>query len=168
MRRRHLGTVLLVVLFALAACGGGDEGEKPASDFDKQLAFSKCMRENGVDMPDPKEGPDGSVLIGAAGAGPDDAAFTAAYEKCRAKLPNGGTHTMSPEERQKQLTFARCMRDNGIADYPDPPADGGAGERLPLPHPSDPGYEAAVANFQQAAEKCGMPGGMLPAQPAGQ
>lgn len=168
MRRRHLGAVLLVALFALAACGGGGEAEKPASDFDKQLAFSRCMRDNGVDIPDPKEGPDGSILIGAAPAGPDDGVFAAAYEKCRAKLPNGGEHKLTPEERQKQLTFAKCMRDNGIADYPDPAADGSPGGRLPLPDPSEAGYDAAVAAFQQAAEKCGMSGGVLPAQPVGQ
>lgn len=166
MRRRHLAAALLVALFAVTACGGGDEAEKPASDFDRQLAFSRCMRDNGVDMPDPKQGPDGSIAIGAAGAGQDDGKWEAAWEKCRAKLPNGGTHSLSPQEREKQLAFAKCMRDNGIPDYPDPGADGLPAGKLPLPQPSDPGYDAAMAQFQQAGEKCGLPAGVMPAQPA--
>jgi hypothetical protein len=170
--RRHIGAALFVLLFAIPLAGCGDDatagdGAKPgpASDFDKQLAFAKCMRDNGVDMPDPKEGPDGAVELGVRGAGPDDPAFATAYEKCRGKLPNGGVHTMSPGQRQKQLEFAKCMRDNGIADYPDPPADGRPAGRQPLPDPADPGYAAALERFQQAAEKCGLPAGVLPAQP---
>ncbi|WP_433616506.1 hypothetical protein ACQP2P_14935 [Dactylosporangium sp. CA-139114] len=164
-------TALLLLLGtpALVACGGNGASDKDQqsaaeADRDKQLKFSKCMRDNGYDMPDPDGNADGTGAVGTVTA--NDAAFQAALEKCRPLLPNGGEPPkLSEEERAEALKFAKCMRDKGIADYPDPSADGRPG-RPPLPDPSDPAYNAKIAELQQATEKCGGPAGAVPAGPA--
>ena len=61
---------------------------------DQLLAFSKCMREHGIDFPDPKfDGGGVSIAIGENGAAPIDPTsdtFTAAQEACGSELPGGG------------------------------------------------------------------------------
>ena len=48
------------------------------------LAFAKCMREHGVDMPDPEFGNGGgTVMIGGDGIAFDSPTFKAADEACR-------------------------------------------------------------------------------------
>src|SRR3712207_862002 len=86
----------------VAACGsesdaGSGEGGQSRRQraLDGALAFAKCMRENGVDMPDPRSNGNGLVQIGPApGEGgdlpnPDDPAFRRADEKCRKHLDAG-------------------------------------------------------------------------------
>ncbi len=56
------------------------------------LAFARCMREHGIDVPDPQAKGDGSVVIGRPGQGgamPDlqSPAFRAAQEACSKLLP---------------------------------------------------------------------------------
>jgi hypothetical protein len=138
---------LLLAVLGLAGCGSetgpkvatanggaGDGGVKPSASVapvDRQEAlmkFAQCMRDNGVNMPDPEVQPGGGVLV-RPGQGtninPNDAKFQAAMEKCRSLLPNGGVPpTLSPEELEQQQKFAACMREHGV-DFPDPdPATG--------------------------------------------
>jgi hypothetical protein len=55
------------------------------------LKHARCMRQQGVDFPDPTFGPNGTVKIEIKpGAGPDNAAVQAAEAKCRKLLGNGG------------------------------------------------------------------------------
>ncbi|MDP9793532.1 hypothetical protein J2S43_002044 [Catenuloplanes nepalensis] len=164
MRRRHLAVPLLVLIVALSGCGGGPE-EAADGDHDKQLAFAQCMRDNGVtDYEDPKPAANGG-MVAAQPAGPDDPAVRAAAEKCRPLLPNGGeVEPLSEEERQAALTFAACMREHGVEDYPDPDADGRPGD-FDMPEPEDPGYEDAMQRFTAASEACGAPAGAVPAVP---
>ena len=95
-RRRWLAPVVPAVL-ALAmlavACGGssggdgegvasaGGSGGQKASDSSAKkdpqqagLDFAKCMREHGVDMPDPKVGEGGMVMLAPGGGGDDPTA----------------------------------------------------------------------------------------------
>src|SRR5262245_41418285 len=52
---------------------GGGNGEPSKEEFaDSARKFAKCMREHGVDMPDPKIGDGGSISI-ELGGNPDDA-----------------------------------------------------------------------------------------------
>lgn len=165
-------------LLALTACGsngGGNEGvaslnggdQKPSgqneqadtgSDEDRMRAFAKCMRENGVDMEDPKPG--GGVAMRAAG--PDDAdRMQKADEACKHLLPNGGKpKPLSPEELDKARQTAKCMREHGI-DMPDP-------------DPDNPGITIGAngddpAKMEKAMKECGMvgPGGAVAIAPAG-
>ena len=178
MRFRY-GLVLVAAAFSLTACGGGDDpgGDGVASlngsngqnsqapeaaaddEFtqDEQLAFARCMRENGVDMPDPV---DGKIMIEAAGGPEEMAKAEKANEACRHLLPNGGVpQPPTPEELDKMRKMAQCFRDNGI-DVPDPDPQN-PGMALPSIDPQDP-------KMQKAMEACagdGMPA--MRAVPAG-
>jgi hypothetical protein len=104
---------------------GGGANASADGDFDKRVKFARCMRENGVEMKDPEpQGADGQDQQTMEIS--DPARFQAALPKCRSLLPNGGAVKMTPEELERQRKFAKCMRDNGIADFPDPDPDGGA------------------------------------------
>lgn len=78
----------------------------------------------------------------------------------------GGGNATQASDHEKQLAFAKCMRENGITDFPDPPAEGAPRQAPKLPKPGEAGYEAAIDRYQKAAEKCGVSGGaVMPAQP---
>ncbi|GAB7037056.1 MULTISPECIES: hypothetical protein [Catenuloplanes] len=164
MRRRHLAVPLLLLTVVLSGCGGGPD-EAADGDHEKQLAFAQCMRDNGVtEYEDPKPAGKGGV-VAAQPASPDDPEFNAAVEKCRPLLPNGGeAEPMSEQERAEALTFAACMREHGIEDYPDPDAEGRPGD-FDMPEPEDPGYEDAMERFTTASEACGAPAGAVRAVP---
>ncbi|AQZ65994.1 unnamed protein product [[Actinomadura] parvosata subsp. kistnae] len=65
-----------------------DRDELTPEDLDKLREFAKCMRDNGVNMPDPA--PDGSFGGAAGSIKRDDPAFTKAFEACRATFPKIG------------------------------------------------------------------------------
>ncbi|MET9617923.1 hypothetical protein [Kitasatospora indigofera] len=134
-----LGTVLLLSsCSAGAGSGRGDEvaslaakgasssapAQAAAGEKGDMVKFAGCMREHGVDMPDPNA--DGSMP--AMAARPADAAGSAEAEKmqaadeaCRTWLPNGGvlSEKDKAEQRERALQLARCMREHGV-DMPDP------------------------------------------------
>ncbi|WP_326561689.1 hypothetical protein [Micromonospora sp. NBC_01796] len=144
MRRQPVTGLLVLpalLALALAGCGTSAEGDGVATaggaagagptasasaaafdDADRQLKFAQCMRENGVDMPDPDPAAPGQVRING-GSDPDKA--QAAMEKCREFLPNGGEgRKLDPEQAENMRKMAQCMRENGIPDFPDPGPDG--------------------------------------------
>jgi hypothetical protein len=146
MRRTLLALTAALVL--VSGCAGDkDDGEGVATagngknasasadagqgDVAGQTAkFAQCMRDNGVDMPDPEVGDDGRVRFGGPQAGGDGPAdrdkVQAAHEKCKQHLPNGGVPPkLSAEDLEKMRAFSQCMRDNGFPDFPDPQPEGG-------------------------------------------
>jgi hypothetical protein len=174
---------VLALMLAVAACGGGGGGKAngvasltgankpttttaagPPSKQDAQqaaLAFARCMRQHGINMPDPKvsgnkitqELPGGR----GGGKGPDDPTFKAAQQACNKYLPNGGQPIKpDPQEQQQMLAFARCMRQHGI-DLPDPNPNGDGiviGPKTGV-NPDDPKFKAAEQACQQYAPKDG-------------
>ncbi|AIG73471.1 MULTISPECIES: hypothetical protein [Amycolatopsis] len=171
MRKRPMAVLIAGAVFALVAgCGGGgDGGDKVASissppaagagdgkqadnvsDEDKMRNFAKCMREHGVDMPDPKTDGDGqgSISIEAGEVGRDENKMKAASDACRKLLPNGGEiKPPTPEELDKMRKEAKCMREHGI-DFPDPdPSGKGAAMTMDMGDPK---------KFEEAAKACGL------------
>ncbi|GAA1992173.1 hypothetical protein [Amycolatopsis minnesotensis] len=129
------------------AAGQGDQnaGNQGGSDEDKRRAFAKCMREHGVDMPDPQPGGMGTTMKIEAGG---EAKMKAAEEACRKLLPNGG-EMKKPDAKQldEMRKQAKCMREHGV-DMPDP-------------DPEKPGMRVAgkagdPAKMEAAAKACGM------------
>jgi hypothetical protein len=62
---------------------------------DAALKFTRCMREHGVNMPDPEFGSGGKVVItkgrtGRPGLNPATPTFQAAQKACQGILPGGG------------------------------------------------------------------------------
>lgn len=129
---RSLSAVALAAAaLSVAACGdssGEGAGTTPSSPQDGALAFAACMRDHGVDMPDPKVTSDGKIQLQGLqdGKGPAPEVFEQAQKACQSKL-RAGAEGMSPADRRQAaeqgLKFARCMREHGV-DFPDPNADG--------------------------------------------
>ena len=171
MKRSDWAVALGLVLCAatLAACGSSDSGEgDTAKQQEARLEFAECMRENGVDMPDPQPGQDGMVFGVKKGPGgkttginPDDPKTEKAMDACEDKLGDLG-QDISPEEKEEfqeqALAFSQCMRDHGI-DMPDPVFEGGKVMMRMGPGSSGPSPDSPA--FQQAQEACQdeMPGG---------
>ncbi|MFF0312419.1 hypothetical protein ACFYSC_33730 [Streptosporangium sp. NPDC004379] len=104
---------------------------------ERNVRFARCMRENGVPMEDPQPGR--PVLIrGDAG---DRGTVRKAVEACREFQPAGGTGAAGADASEKLRRLARCMRDNGVPDFPDP--EPGDGIRLDKKLAEDPDFPAA-------------------------
>jgi hypothetical protein len=175
------GVVVVSIILVLAACGGGDGGESDGvaslggqgsstgttttGSEDQQeaaLEFTQCMREHGVDMPDP--GPSGQLQL-QVGPG-DQAKVEKAQKACGHLLENARPQLSEEQENAMQeglLAFAQCMREHGI-DMPDPVF--GEGGRVTQRtgrgvNPDDPKFkeasEACDPILDEARSKAGLP-----------
>jgi hypothetical protein len=160
MTRLNLVGNLLLVVMVVTACGisGGGQGEPAAGDDSQDpdsaaLAWAKCMRDNGVDIPDPKpqdDGEGGNVALAPGLGGPmpgvDAQAFAAAKKACAEHAKDmGGVDAggFTEEDKQRMVDFARCMREQGV-DMPDPDFDSRDGEMGVEIDPNDPKFQAAL------------------------
>ncbi len=143
---RRLIPVLLGVALVAAACSGGSESaesdvatleatdsvvvaadaDEPTETDDEEqlLAFTACMRDEGVDIGDPTVDSDGNVRLGGnANVGEiDQNALAAAADVCGDLLDGvtlGFTDADQTELQDTLVDFAGCMRDNGY-DMDDP------------------------------------------------
>jgi hypothetical protein len=133
--RRTAAIIATAGLALLAAACGGSSGASNAGSANSQsptsqaLAFSRCMRSHGVpNFPDPQSSgvwPKSQVQLAAG-----NPRFQAATEACGHLLPDGGPGVSpSPavvQQIQAAMTkFARCMRSDGVPNWPDPTLDRG-------------------------------------------
>jgi hypothetical protein len=101
--------------------GGGTSPESPASLQQAMVAFAKCMRASGVpNFPDPNAG--GGSLFHAHAGLINSPLFKVAQAKCHKLLPPGpgSGPPPSPQTLARFLRIARCMRQHGVYDFPDP------------------------------------------------
>ncbi|GAA4556266.1 hypothetical protein ACFYN9_30440 [Streptomyces collinus] len=141
-----------VMAITLAGCGGeGDTPKVPTAGGDRasgrttapsggddvaayvnaQREWVTCLRENGVDAPDPDA--KGEVDFGNNAALKKNTKFLDASEKCaslKAAVPEGlenaNQPTLSPEQIKVKRDYADCMQKNGAPDFPDPGPEGTA------------------------------------------
>ncbi|AHH99091.1 hypothetical protein GCM10010174_68530 [Kutzneria viridogrisea] len=152
----------LLVLSLLAGCGGGtgDNGvaslngskvtstgkaadsDVPTDPDKKALKFAQCLREHGMDVPDPKPGSGGGMMMPALPADASEAADKA-MDACKKYAPVGDIDPNDPKVKEKELKFAKCMREHGV-DTPDPGS--GQGQML----------NADDEKTRKALEACGM------------
>ncbi|WP_433053011.1 hypothetical protein [Dactylosporangium sp. CS-033363] len=134
---------------SVATADGGTAKPSASAAPDKAEAnrqFAKCMREHGVDVPDP--GPDGSIQFNPDAAGGDRSKAVAAASACQQYLPNGGTlENLSPDQLEQARAFAKCMREHGI-DMPDPDPNTGVSAIL------NSGIDFNSQAFKDAASSC--------------
>ncbi len=94
MLTRAVAVIALIVL--MGACGGGGDqqarGSSKHEDAQEQaLEYAECMREHGVDMPDPDFSRGGvSIRIGGEGFDPNSQVFKDAQKACGAFFGPGG------------------------------------------------------------------------------
>jgi hypothetical protein len=133
----------------------------PSADLEEQRRkFVQCMRDNGIDLPDPGDGhvrplPGGDV---------DREKLRKALETCRSLAPSGPRRKMSPQDQEKRRKFVQCMRDNGI-DRPGPMRSGPRHRMRPdslgfLDRPKfldDPKVEKALEACRSLAPRAGLP-----------
>ncbi len=152
------------LLLALALAGCGATGESPSvasaggpgsgapttsaaslSPQQKALKFAQCMREHGVDMPDPDVSDGGNVRIG--GPGVDLSKADAALAACKEFSPIGAGGTVDPAGQENMRRFAQCMRDNGVPNFPDPQPGGPI--RIDASVGGDPDFQTAQAKCEK-------------------
>jgi hypothetical protein len=116
---------------ALGACGSDNKkspGDRQDKAYDGALKFAKCMRDHGIDMPDPTRSDNGGILqkMGGPGKqdrGPNDPKLKTADKACAKYRELGGGEAPDPAAMAKQrdafVAYARCMRGKNI-NMPDP------------------------------------------------
>jgi hypothetical protein len=135
-----------------AAAGGVattlPSGASAEEHFEKALKLSECMRSNGIaKFPDPKSS--GGIDIGPnSGIDPQSPQFQAAQKACRKYFPAPDLSKAEIAQREAQaLEFAKCMRANGVPNFPDPQFASNGGELVkPVAgvDPNSPSYQAAT------------------------
>ncbi|WP_051809963.1 hypothetical protein [Actinoplanes subtropicus] len=151
---KKLLIVAAMVLGAMAGCGHLGDKSSDDDNFQKALAYAKCMRANGApDYPDPQR-KDGGVEVSTP-KDVDQRALTA----CRDKNPQndigagGGT-----VDSAKLADWTKCMRGK-LPDLPDPEVTGNT-ITLQLTGTGINGGSADFRNAQKACESH-FPGGNL-------
>ncbi len=161
-----LGTTALVV--ALAGCGGPEDtpgiataaepgvraSSSPAAAtgvvaeyVEAQRNWVACLRERGFQVPDPD--PRGRVDLRAPGVPKkDDPKWMDAQKSCAkytVPMPEEveDKPVLTAEEIGYRRAYARCVRENGVPDFPDPGPDG--------QWPNDNGASGSAISDQQAA-----------------
>ncbi|MEV7629380.1 hypothetical protein [Actinoplanes sp. NPDC089786] len=161
-------TLLLIPVLALAACAppaqdpsvatanGGATPTASAAATGKDGGFdptklAKCMRENGVpDFPDPEV--DGGRISIKMPEGVRREVAEKAMQACKQFQPNGGQPGKAdPAMTAKLRELSKCMRANGVPDFPDPSADGG----IEIKNDKDGGgIDPESESFKKAEEAC--------------
>jgi hypothetical protein len=134
--RRTLRSLAALAILALpaAGCSNGSAGTARTNDnsaatvaHSKAVKFAECMRNNGVSgFPDPDAS--GSLTVDAVANGwsvdTNSAAWKEAIAGCKDLEPAGFTGgKVTPSQRTARLAFAKCVRESGVPDFPDPADD---------------------------------------------
>lgn len=144
-----------LALFA-AACSGTSGGVKESDSqdvsgegkkADQALEHRKCLREQGLKVPEPKSGEDGHGMT-IDGGSLSKEKMDKAFKVCASKGGGAGAgKEMSQADKDKAVKFAQCMRKNGF-DMPDPKFDGGMAQAMPALKGED------MAKFEKANKAC--------------
>ncbi|MBZ4014716.1 hypothetical protein [Streptomyces purpurogeneiscleroticus] len=173
--RRWFGGRLLVgavsvVALTVTGCGSDDGGDDIASAgngktgasatkssagelaeyVEGQRKWVKCLRDAGLDVPDPDA--KGRVDFGDNAKWKRDQKALQAQEKCAdlsLPVPDSVQKAQQPELSKKEIgknrEYATCMQENGAADFPDTGEDG---------HFRDVQWDSTSAGAKRAAREC--------------
>jgi hypothetical protein len=151
-KRRWLAALAVIALISTgcwkAPARTGSGGDKIAALRDQGVKFAECIRHNGAgDFPDPNAA--GEFVYGVSVS---PAVWQKAVEACKDLQPPGALSTKrSPEQQQVGLKFARCIRDNGVQDFPDPVQGEPLVDTNRIPSSSRPG---GMTILDAAMQKC--------------
>ncbi|WP_214111102.1 hypothetical protein [Acrocarpospora catenulata] len=169
LTHRNTKTTLAVAaaLAGLAGCGTGETATTPETGEARMAALhqklSQCIRDNGVPgFPDMILGADGRWKL-PAGASPPPAAAERACQPVLREIAQVGRETGGPASESDMAAwreFARCMREKGVTDWPDPDPDG----YFTLPARLTDRNNPDVAKAQTQACQSSLPGGVLKAR----
>jgi hypothetical protein len=154
------GLSLIAVVVLISGCGSsapaetGTGGANAAANAPKAVKFAECMRTNGVSrFPDFGSG---KLTIDAVANGSSldtsTPAFRQAISACKALEPAGFMGTKrSSQQQDAALTFAQCIRENGVTDFPDPTPNGPLVDTNRIPSAAEPG---GMSVLRAAMQKC--------------
>lgn len=151
-----------------AGGAASDAATAPVDEEEQALAFAACMRDEGIDWPDPTVDADGSIDLlgglqpGAGGAArlfsdqdslEDGFAVCGSIVEGASFLPEGGPG-LNEEQQDQLLEVAECLREQGL-DVDDPDLSAlGAGGGGPAAifgdafDPTDPAVQDAIGQCQ--------------------
>lgn len=173
-------TILLTLLFGSTATAQvatlatpdpeAEASQAPSETIDDEQAILDlvaCLRENGLDIPDPQFGPEGPTFADPSVVMDIDLTsdiFIDAMDACEDYLA-AVQPEIDPEQQaeqvEQQLVLAECMRREGIDDFPDPdPVAGFTFRDMALIDPFD-------RDFQVAFTTCASEMGFDPAAAGG-
>jgi hypothetical protein len=135
MRKTTLAILAAAVL--LTGCGANDPETQVASGSDAQsqsttsasakpslsrdekaVKFTQCLRENGLNVPDPEPGkPPLLKFDKSSGVTPEQ--VQKAMDACQEYNPQG-EGGQNPQQEENGRKYAECMRTNGVEKFPDP------------------------------------------------
>src|ERR671923_19359 len=167
--RRPLVALALVALIS-AGCGSNGPSEtgaasntsaassstttssganKKLSARDKAVKFAECIRAHGVsDFPDPNEKNQFEYAVSVT-----PAVWNKATTACKDLQPPGTLSAKrTPKQQSASLKFAKCVRDNGVKDFPDPVNGEPLVDTYKIPSSNKPG---GMAILNAAMHKCG-------------
>lgn len=156
-RRRTMAAACLLattVVLSATACSGDGGGTKDGGSAsttkktkeDQALEHRKCLREQGLKIPEPKTGEDG-MGVTIDGGSKSRKEMEKAFKACQDKAVGGGPKELTQAEKDKMVAFARCMRKNGF-DMPDPKFEGGMAQAMPAMKPQE------MKKFEKANKAC--------------
>jgi hypothetical protein len=170
----RLRPLAALALIALIGAGCASEKDEPAtaketatkapSRRSRAARFSECMRENGVKtFPDPDTSGELTIdgVLNGSSLDSDAPAFKQAIAACKALQPSGFTgRTRSSAQQDAALEFARCIRENGVRDFPDPIKDQPLVDTNRIPSSNQPGgmdtLNAAMQACRERARAAGV------------
>ena len=194
--KKYSNTPLLLLFIFLLACSSSDESEgvvstndlssdttvttiaeevveEVVSVEDAQLLLARCLRENGYDITDPKNGESlrsviGPILLAADQKGREELQGTIQTCAEENNIPLGGSAEFENPEAvadslDTQLEFAQCLRENGI-EVEDPSAES---PLRPLLMELVQSGQYLQIQIQEAADICFDDLGIDPPQPGG-
>jgi hypothetical protein len=160
-RKQQLPAVLAVTVVAalLSACGASAptvaRGNGSAVKAVKAEKFARCMRKNGVSQfPDPPASGNFTIdeIANGSSLNINAPAFTQALASCKKLEPTGFTGSKrSPNQQHAALKFARCMREHGVPDFPDPTPNTPLIDTNLIPSANRPG---GITALNRARHRC--------------
>jgi hypothetical protein len=126
----------------------GTGGTKNATDQDKAVKFAECIRGHDVPhFPDPDS--KGEFVFGIDVS---PAVWQKAVNACKDLQPPGSLSAKrSPKQQSAALRFARCARENGVKDFPDPANGDPLIDTTHIPSSNRPG---GMTILNAAMKKC--------------
>jgi hypothetical protein len=119
------------------------------TDQDKAVKFAECIRNHGVPhFPDPNA--KGDFVFGIDVT---PAVWQKAVAACKDLEPPGAlSGKRSPKQQSDALRFAKCVRQNGVKDFPDPVNGDPLIDTTHIPSSNKPG---GMTILNAATHKCG-------------
>jgi hypothetical protein len=172
-RSSTIAVAVLALAGVLGACGGGggsggSEGESAEGGGSEELsAWVECMAGEGLELPEPSQDADGNYIIVGDGVNIggesrisfgeySEEEFQAGTEVCGGPpIRSGMSQETLQEEEERVLAYSECMRENGVADFPDPDWADDESDGMFTPWPQEQMEEVqADPDFETADEAC--------------